>query len=120
MFTEGVDVSCSMLGGVMGLIRRDSDRGSSLRQCGGLVVKRWTAYPRDRGSNHGKTWTSSGTLLSVPRLTRSLALVHPDRGKEASHVSLLYFGHVKEPMGLFKELGYRTWNRYPLSIGAPV
>ena len=47
-------------------------------------------------------WKISGTLFSVPRLSRSLALVHPDGGHGASRVSVLYIGHVKEPRGLFE------------------
>ena len=65
---------------------------------GGPAVTRWITSPGVRILD--EPWKISGTLFSVPHLSRNLALVHADGGQGASRVLVLYTGIVKEPRGL--------------------
>ena len=68
---------------------------------GGPVDNALDCWSRGPGFDPRGALEISETLC-VSRLTRSLALVHPDGGQGASRVLVQYTGHVKEPRGLFE------------------
>ena len=74
---------------------------------GGSAVTRWITSPGSGVRIPVEPWNISGTLFSVLRQSRSLALVHQYCG--ASRILVLYHRARKRTMGSIRnELGYRT------------